>query len=123
MSVLVADDTLELRLVVRMLLERSGSFDVVAEACDGQEAVELAGEHHPDVVLLDLTMPRLNGADAIPRIRAISPRSVVIVLTGYQRDQRIDELTEAGAHATLEKADLPRRLAQDIARIVQDARG
>lgn len=123
MSVLVADDTPELRLVVRMLLERAGGFDVVAEASDGQEAIELAERHRPDVVLLDLTMPRLSGADALPRIREVSPRSVVIVLTGYQRDERTEELLKGGAHAALEKVDLPRRLAQEINRIMQDVRG
>ncbi|MDP9022760.1 MAG: response regulator transcription factor [Actinomycetota bacterium] len=122
MSVLVVDDAPELRLVVRMLLERAGGFEVVAEASDGQEAIELAEEHHPDVVLLDLTMPRLSGADALPRIREVSPRSVVIVLTGYQRDERIDELIAGGAHGALEKSDLPRRLAQEINRIMQDVR-
>lgn len=123
MSVLVADDTPELRLVVRMLLERAGGFDVVAEASDGHEAIELAERHRPDVVLLDLTMPRLSGADALHRIREVSPRSVVIVLTGYQRHERIEELLKGGAHAALEKSDLPRRLAQEINRIMQDVRG
>ncbi|HLI55845.1 MAG TPA: diguanylate cyclase, partial [Actinomycetota bacterium] len=82
MRVVIADDAAASRLLMRHTLQNSGAFEVVGEAADGLEAVDLAARHQPDLVLLDLIMPRLDGSEAVARIRQASPSSRIIVLSG-----------------------------------------
>ena len=73
--VLLVDDVPDLRLIVRMVLQRTGQFEVVAEAGDGLEAIAQADECQPDLILLDLSMPRMSGVEALPRIREVAPQT------------------------------------------------
>lgn len=82
LRVLIADDVAPLRLLVRRILDRDGRFEVVAEATDGVEAVDLAQELQPDVAILDLMMPRKNGYQALREIRTLSPRTRVVIFSG-----------------------------------------
>jgi DNA-binding NarL/FixJ family response regulator len=94
--VLVADDHALVRDSLKLLLESQG-FVVVAEAADGAEAVRLAVETQPDVALLDLAMPALNGIEATRQIRQVSPSTRTVVLTMHHEDQYVLEARRAGA--------------------------
>src|SRR5258708_38686620 len=80
--VLIADDTPDIRLLLRAALRMYPGFEIVAEAVDGAEAVKLAQEHQPDAVLLDLAMPAKDGLQAIPEIRAASPHTQIRAPSG-----------------------------------------
>jgi PAS domain S-box-containing protein len=105
--VLLADDTAAVRLLIRRTLEACGTFDVVAEVGDGREAVARAAALQPDLVLLDLAMPVMDGLEAIPLIRRCSPRSRIVVLSGFGADQMAARALAAGASAYLEKRYAP----------------
>lgn len=109
----VVDDEPDLRLLVRTVLERTGHFKVVGEAGDGEAAIAGAEEHQPDLILLDLSMPRMSGADALPRIREVAPDSKVVILSGWDPVHAV-ERTGAGAVAYLEKGISPSRLVDEL---------
>ncbi|MFQ5426665.1 MAG: ANTAR domain-containing response regulator [Gaiellales bacterium] len=99
--VLIAEDETIIRLDLRDLLERLG-FEVCAEARDGEEAVKLAREQRPEVAILDVKMPRLDGIEAARRILAERPIPIVI-LTAYAQDELVERAVEAGVFAYLVK--------------------
>jgi two-component system, response regulator PdtaR len=99
--ILIAEDETIIRLDLRGLLERAG-FEVCAEARDGEEAVELAREHEPDLAVLDVKMPRLDGIEAARRILAERPIPVVM-LTAYGQDELVARAVEAGVFGYLVK--------------------
>ncbi|MEU9716749.1 response regulator transcription factor [Streptomyces sp. NPDC047976] len=108
--VLVADDEAMVRAGVRAILARDPHVEVVAEAGDGHEALALAGRHRPDVVLLDIQMPGLDGLTAVERFRRELPAVGVIMLTTFGQDDHIARALEEGADGFLLKADDPREL-------------
>ena len=95
LRIVLADDHLVVRQGLKVLLEREG-FVVLGEASEGQEAVTLARETQPDVAVLDLAMPVLNGLDAAREIRQVAPRTKVILLTMYSEDHYVLEALRAG---------------------------
>ena len=101
--ILLADDHAVVREGTKELLEREVDLAVVAEACDGREAVQLAIKERPDVVVMDFAMPHLNGIEATRQIKAIAPAIAVLVLTAYDSDQYIFGFLEAGAAGYLLK--------------------
>ena len=101
--VLIADDQRVVRDGLNMLVALIDDVEVVGTACDGAEAVRLAGEHRPDVVLMDLRMPEMEGVEAVRRIREIDPSARVIVLTTYDADEDIARALQAGAKAYILK--------------------
>ena len=102
--VMVADDHPIVRGGIVALLSAAGDLEVVAEASDGLEAVRLASEHRPDVILMDLRMPGLDGDEATARIIAANPSTRVVILTTYESDASILTAIEAGASGYLLKA-------------------
>lgn len=102
--VVVADDHPIVRSGIVALLSAADDMTVVAEASDGLEAVRLAAEHAPDVVLMDLRMPGLDGDEATARILAATPNVRVVILTTYESDASILTAIEAGASGYLLKA-------------------
>ena len=102
-KILLADDHTVVRQGTRELLEREEDLEVVAEAGDGEEAVRLVAREHPDVVIMDISMPKLNGIEATRQIKASLPGTAVLVLTAYDNDQYIFALLEAGAAGYLLK--------------------
>jgi DNA-binding NarL/FixJ family response regulator len=100
--VLGVDDQELVRAGFRMILERSG-LDVVGEAGDGVEAVRLADEHAPDVILMDVRMPRMDGIEATRQIVARSPSARIVVLTTFDLDEYVYEAVRAGASGFLLK--------------------
>jgi DNA-binding NarL/FixJ family response regulator len=102
-NILLADDHAVVREGTKELLEREADLEVIAEACDGREAVQLAIQERPDVVVMDFSMPELNGIQATRQIKAVAPGIAVLVLTAYDSDQYIIGFLEAGAAGYLLK--------------------
>ncbi len=118
--VIIADDHPIFRAGVRERLEKvDADIEVVGEASDGQEAYELAGRLHPDVVLLDIAMPRLNGIEATRKIKAEWPEIGILILTMYDDEQYIYALIDAGAAGYLLKTADGSGLADAVQRIRQ----
>ncbi len=101
--VLIADDHPVIRAGLASLVETAGDMQLVGEASDGQQAVALCSELRPDVTLMDLSMPRLGGADAIGALRAATPNARIIVLTALVDDQDGYRAIRAGASGFLSK--------------------
>jgi DNA-binding NarL/FixJ family response regulator len=102
-KILLADDHVVVREGTRELLERESDMEVVAEAGDGEEAVRLTAQWCPDVAIMDIAMPKLNGIEATRRIKATCPATAVLVLTAYDDDQYVFALLEGGAAGYLLK--------------------
>ena len=115
-TVLLVDDHKLVRQGVRAFLEAHAEFLVVGEAESGAEAVKLAEQHIPDVVLMDLIMPEMDGVEATRQVKNISPRSQIVVLTSYHDDEHIFPALEAGATSYLLKDIDMEELAEAIRR-------
>ena len=120
LRVVIADDSSDLRLFVRSVLELDGRFTVVAEAGDGDAAVRAAAEHRPELMVLDTDMPIMGGLDALPLIRDASPTTRVLVLTASGASQA--DAVRAGAHAYHHKAGPLFWLPDALARLVAEHR-
>jgi DNA-binding NarL/FixJ family response regulator len=119
--VLLADDTVDLRRLVRQLLEDSGRFEIVGEAGSGIDAVELAAALQPDLAVLDLAMPVMDGLEALPEIRTRAPRCAVVVLSGFDGARMATIAVERGAGGYLAKGVRPRRLLAELLAAVDPA--
>ena len=117
--VVVVDDAEDLRAMIGRALDREDDFEVVGQAGDGQEAVEVAERLQPDVVLLDIAMPVMDGLQALPHLRKKSPASVLVVLSGFGSDSRAaQKALELGAHGFLNKGETQGRLVERLRVIV-----
>jgi NarL family two-component system response regulator LiaR len=96
-TVLVVDDHDVVRQGIRAFLEAQPDLRIVGEAASGEEAIRLTQEHVPDIVLMDLAMPGMNGVDATREVKRVSPRTQVVVLTSYHEDEYIFPALRAGA--------------------------
>jgi signal transduction histidine kinase len=114
LRVLVVDDTADIRFLVRLTLERDGRFEVVGEADDGAEAIVAAARLRPDVVLLDLAMPVMDGLEALPQIRAESAGSKIVVLSGFNAREMSADALARGASSYLEKGGIADLLVPHI---------
>ncbi|MCL7451708.1 MAG: response regulator transcription factor [Anaerolineae bacterium] len=112
--ILLADDHALVREGTRELLERESDLEVVAEASDGQETVALAVQACPDVALVDIAMPKLNGIEATRKIKELCPSTAVLILTAYDDDQYVFALLEAGAAGYLLKNVRGRNLVEAV---------
>lgn len=95
--VLIVDDAEELREVLTLFMERADGLEVVGEAVDGLDGVEKARDLQPDVVILDIAMPRMDGLQALPLIREASPGARVVILSGFGESTMAEEAMRAGA--------------------------
>jgi NarL family two-component system response regulator LiaR len=116
--VLLADDHALVRAGTRLFLEGYDDIDVVGEAADGSQAARLAAELHPDVVLMDLAMPGVDGVEATRRIKAAQPDIEVIVLTSFVEDDQVIAVIQAGAIGYVLKSADP----ADIVAAIRSAR-
>jgi DNA-binding NarL/FixJ family response regulator len=112
--VLLADDHVIVRRGLRALLESTQSFVVCAEAGDGREAVSLAGDHKPDIAVLDVSMPILNGIEATRQIRRNSPSTEILVFTMHESEDLIAEVLHAGARGYLLKHEADEHIIEAL---------
>jgi len=119
LRILVADDHEVARKGIRALLEDHGGWEVCAEAKDGREAVELGSRLKPDVFLLDVGMPNLNGLDAARQILATMPEARILILTIHDSEQVVRETLAAGARGFLLKSDAGRDLVAAVEAVQQ----
>ena len=113
-KVLIADDHTVVRKGIRALLETEPGITVVGEAADGEDAIHKALALKPDVILMDLVMPKLDGVQAIKELREVLPEAKVLVLTSFAEDRRIVAAIEAGALGYLLKDSSPEDLVRAI---------
>ena len=118
MKIVIADDHTLFRESLRSLLTAHG-FDIVGEAREGSEAVEIARRLQPDVVLMDLSMPGLDGLQALPRIREAAPDTEVVVLTASGTEENLLSAIRGGAAGYLLKSEPPERIAEFLRGIDQ----
>jgi DNA-binding NarL/FixJ family response regulator len=112
--ILIADDHEIVRHGIRALIENHPGWEVCGEAVDGRDAVQKARELRPDLTLLDVGMPNLNGLDAARRILDIAPQTRVLILTMHESEQVVREVLEVGARGFLLKSDAARDLVSAI---------
>ncbi|MDJ1137416.1 response regulator [Streptomyces iconiensis] len=117
--VLLADDEAMIRAGVRAILGSAEDIEVVAEAADGHEAVELTLRHRPDVCLLDIRMPRLDGLRAAAELHRVSPGTAVMMLTTFSEDEYIAEALGSGAAGFVLKSGDPRELLSGIRAVAE----
>lgn len=112
--VMIVDDHAVVREGQRALIETEPNMELVGEACDGLEAVELAKTTSPDVILMDLQMPRMNGIEAIKLIKEDNPESKILVLTSFAEDEQVFHSVKAGALGYLLKDASPEEIIRAI---------
>jgi DNA-binding NarL/FixJ family response regulator len=117
--VLLADDEEMIRAGVRAILSTADDIEVVAEAADGHQAIDLALKHHPDICLLDIRMPRLDGLQAAAELRRILPETAVAMLTTFSEDEYIASALGSGAAGFLLKSGNPRELIAGVQAIAK----
>lgn len=110
LRILIADDHAVVRAGLRALLESRSGWEVVAEASDGREAVDKASKLKPDVAVLDIGMPLLNGVEATRRIRSASPATEILILTMHESDDLVQQVIQAGARSYILKDEADRVL-------------
>ena len=113
-SVLVVDDQTPFRLAAKAVLRRADGFELVGEAADGDEAVERAKELRPDLVLMDINMPRVNGIEATRQIVAAVPGTTVFLCSTYQQSDLPEEAASSGFAAYVNKEELSADLLRQL---------
>jgi len=114
LRILIADDHEIVRRGLRSLLSSRAGWTVCAEAASGREAIALALQHRPDIVVMDISMPGLNGLEATRKVRKITPKPEVLILSLHYSDQLVREILDAGARGYLLKSDASRDLLRAI---------
>lgn len=112
--IVVADDSSDIRLLIRLALDLEEDLELIGEAANGREAVDLADRLHPDLMLLDLSMPVMDGLEAIPLIRAASPSTGIIVVSGFLNAEITQLVLGAGALGSVEKGNNLRELVRFV---------
>jgi DNA-binding NarL/FixJ family response regulator len=114
LTAVIVDDTPDIRLLTRMALEMDSGIRVVAEAENGLEGIEVVTAHQPDVVILDMAMPVMDGLEALPQMKRASPGSRVLVVSGFDPATMAASATEAGADGYLQKGVPPAALLERV---------
>ncbi|MFH2220470.1 MAG: response regulator transcription factor [Pseudomonadota bacterium] len=121
-KVLLADDHSIVRAGLRRIVEESGDMEVVAEAADGREAIRQVREHAPDVAVIDISMPDLDGLEVVSRLHADYPKLPIIVLTMHEEEQYVVRAIEAGAMGYITKRSAPEQLVNAIRKVLKGGR-
>lgn len=120
LTILLCDDHTLIREGIAALLKRKRGWQVVAQAVDGEEAVRLAAEHRPDVAVLDVAMPGVNGIDAAAQIRKCSPGTKIVALSMYGDEHYLRRMLDAGADAYVLKNDAARELTAAVQAVLRE---
>src|SRR6516162_2377071 len=115
LKILIADDHAMVRRGLKAMLEQRDGWQICAEAATGREAVNLAAKHRPDVAILDIAMPELNGLEATRGIRSASPTTAILIFTMVESTRLIRDVLVAGARGYLLKSDLDRHVIDAVA--------
>jgi DNA-binding NarL/FixJ family response regulator len=118
-KVLLVDDFEAFRQSVCSMLLRTGKFQVIGQAADGVEAVQKAEELQPDLILLDICLPRLNGIAAVPQIRTVAPESKILFLTGLDLPEMVEEALSTGTSGYVIKSEAGIELVEAIEAVMQ----
>ena len=121
-KVLLADDHSIVRAGLRRLIEESGDMEVIAEAADGREALRSVEAEVPDVAVVDISMPGLDGLEVISRLNALYPKLPVLVLTMHEEGQYVVRAIEAGAMGYITKQSAPEQLVNAIRKVLDGSR-
>jgi DNA-binding NarL/FixJ family response regulator len=121
-QILIADDHELVRKGLRAVLENQPGWKVCGEAVNGRQAVELAKQLGPDVIVLDVTMPEVNGLEATRQILKAIPKAEVLILTMHESEKLVSEVLAAGAHGYILKADTSRLLISAVESLAQHQR-
>ena len=118
-SILLVDDEAHIRKYVALILKQLGATKIV-EATNGEEAISIFQQQKPDVVLLDISMPLMNGLETLKKLKAIDPESTVIMLTSMVNRQSIDEALALGAANYIRKDNPKEEIAQAIKETIEE---
>jgi DNA-binding NarL/FixJ family response regulator len=118
--VLIVDDAANLRELLTLLLEIEDDFEVVGTAADGQQAIAAAETLRPDLVLLDLAMPVMDGLQALPVLRAHNPQARIVIFSGFEHQALAEEALQAGADAYIEKGTSVTQLVSQLRALRRD---
>ena len=121
-KVLLADDHSIVRAGLRRIVEESGDMEVIAEAADGRDAIRQVEKKKPDVVVVDISMPGLDGLEVISRLNAGHPNLPVLVLTMHEEGQYVVRAIEAGAMGYITKQSAPEQLVNAIRKVLEGGR-
>jgi DNA-binding NarL/FixJ family response regulator len=121
--VLICDDNEAVRTLVGMIVDQALGLTVVGEAADGNEAIVEAKRLQPDVIILDLAMPKLSGLEAIPALRRIAPGAQIIVFSGFATASVATQVLALGAVSYLEKGADPNKIVATIEHALANATG
>ena len=116
-KVLLADDHSIVRAGLRRIVEESGDMEVIAEAADGREAIRLVRETAPDVAVIDISMPDLDGLEVVSRLRGLRPDLPILILTMHEEGQYVVRAIQAGAMGYMTKQSAPEQLLKAIRKI------
>lgn len=119
LRVVIADDAEDIRFLLALRLRREGGFEVVGEACTGAEAIEAIDEFAPDVLVLDLAMPVMDGLEAIPEVKRRRPDCKIVILSGFEEELLAKKAIALGADAYLEKGAAMKELGCTIAKLYE----
>ena len=116
-KVLLADDHSIVRAGLRRLVEESKNMEVVAEAADGRKAIQQVHKTHPDVAVVDISMPDMDGLEVVSQLQSFYPKLPIIILTMYEEEQYVVRAFEAGAMGYLTKKSAPEQLVKAIRKV------
>lgn len=116
-KILIVDDAIFMRKVIRDLLIKNNYTDLI-EAEDGLEAVEMFGEHRPDLVIMDITMPSLNGIETIKQLRQIDPDAAILMCSAMGQEAMVKEALKFGAKDFVVKPFKPERVLSAVERLL-----
>src|SRR4051812_16340984 len=121
-TVVVVDDSAEVRMLVKTRLRLSGQVLVVGEGANGRDAIALAAEHRPVLMLLDVSMPVMDGLEALPRVREVSPETRVVLYSGFDEEGLAHKAVELGAAAFIEKSTSIDSLVDELLAVIDAER-
>jgi DNA-binding NarL/FixJ family response regulator len=122
LTVVLVDDAEDVRFLTKLALERAGLFAVVAEGSDGVEGVAVIEQHRPDVMLLDVAMPVMDGLEMLPVVRGLCPEATIIMYSGHPASRLAAQSLGLGADGYLEKGASSRHLVDQVQEIVRTSR-